>query len=99
MQQPHALLKMRSVTDEMAVIRTWLANERTFLAYLRTFIAAFAAGVGFIKFTGDLFFVRTGFVLAAISPAVLIMGLCCFVRTQRAISHAILESGDPARRA
>lgn len=72
-----------SLTDEMAVARTKLTNKRTFLAYMRTFIGTLAARVGFIKFTEDLFFVCTGFVLVAISPFVLVFGLRRFIQMKR----------------
>ncbi len=91
MPETNNLIKLPSVTDEMALIRTKLANERTFLAYLRTFIGSFAAGTGFIKFTGDLFFVRVGFVLTAISPVILIFGLIRFIRVRHLIALPLLE--------
>lgn len=89
----HAL----SVTDEMALIRTRLANERTFLAYLRTFIGSFAAGVGLIKFTGSPLFVGTGYVLAVLSPVILTIGLCRLFRVRRALEASIFRRLSGAR--
>ncbi len=80
-----------SITNEMAIIRTELANERTFLAYFRTFIGAFAAGVGLIKFTGDIFFVRTGFAMTAVSPFILIFGVYRFIQVRHLISASISD--------
>ncbi len=77
------LRRLRSATDELAMIRTQLANERTFLAYVRTFIGAFGAGVGLIKLTDDPAFVGTGFGLAIIAPLILAVGLVRMVRTKR----------------
>lgn len=98
MQDTNHLIKMSSITDEMAVIRTRLANERTFLAYSRTFIGSFAAGVGFIKFTGDLLFVRIGFVMVAISPFILAFGLLRFIQVKRGIALSAFKKIASGRR-
>ena len=39
-----------TVRDDLALVRTRLANERTFLAYLRTALALFAGGAVLLQF-------------------------------------------------
>lgn len=80
-----------STTDEMAFIRTKLANERTFLAYVRTVIGIFAAGVGLIKFTGSLFFVYIGFFLVILSPCILILGIYRFIRVKHILTLSVFQ--------
>jgi putative membrane protein len=46
--------------DELAIDRTLLANERTLLAYLRGGITLVLAGVTFIHFAHDAWFVALG---------------------------------------
>lgn len=75
----------------MAIVRTKLANERTLLAYMRTFIGAFAAGVGFIKFTGDIFFVYTGFIMVSLAPFIMIFGVVRFFRVKRVIVLSLFD--------
>ena len=80
-----------SITDELALVRTKLANERTFLAYLRTFVGAFAAGIGLIKFTEEIFFVYAGFTLAGIAPIILLFGTVRAIKVKREIELSFIS--------
>lgn len=43
----------RSRSDELALIRTDLANERTLLAYLRTSLMVLGTGITLVKFFAE----------------------------------------------
>lgn len=66
--------------DELALVRTDLANERTLLAYGRTALMVIATGVTLIKFFPESSLVRTsGWVLALIGSIVGMIGAVRFV--------------------
>lgn len=93
----HALHKFRTTAEDLAMIRTELANERTFLAYIRTFIGTFASGVGLIKLTDEPTFVGTGFGLAIIAPIILAFGIARTIKTN--LKLRVIESSMEASEA
>lgn len=74
----------RSRTDDLALVRTDLANERTLLAYLRTSLMVFGTGVTLIKFFADTDSLRqTGWGLAAAGCVVGVIGIIRFFSMRR----------------
>ena len=69
--------------DYLAMYRTELANERTLLAYFRTFIGTFAAGVGLVKLIDESIYIIIGYILMAISPIILIIGLLRYIHYRK----------------
>lgn len=65
-------------TDYLALERTFLANERTFLAYFRTFIVFLSSGVAIVKLPMLSEIQIIGYILIAIAPILLIMGIVRF---------------------
>lgn len=80
--------------DDLALIRTKLANERTFLAYLRTFVGSFVAGIGLIEFTGNLLSLYTGFVLLVAAPVILVVGIVRVIGAKKEIGRSFLSGGN-----
>lgn len=74
-----------SITDELAIDRTRLANERTFLAYFRTFIVILSSGLAILKM--DLFeqIRNLGYFFVIIAPVLLIIGVSRFFYVKRRI--------------
>ncbi len=69
--------------DNLALIRTDLANERTLLAYGRTALMVAATGATLLKFYPDSPIVRLGsWPLIAIGVGIALMGLIRFFRLQ-----------------
>ena len=75
-----------SLTDDLAIDRTRLANERTFLAYFRTFIVILSSGLAILKM--DLFeqIKNLGYFFLIISPILLIIGISRFYYVKRRIA-------------
>lgn len=72
--------------NELALIRTDLANERTLLAYTRTSLMMAGTGGTLIKFFGnstDLLY--TGFALLGVGAIVFVIGLIRFRNTAKRI--------------
>ena len=64
-----------SLTDELALDRTRLANERTFLAYFRTFIVFLSSGFAIIKLELLQEIEWIGYSLVVIAPILLTLGV------------------------
>ncbi len=62
------------LTDQLAIVRTQLANTRTFLAYFRSSVFFLATGLSIIhiNFFEDVPYLGWGFVV--LSPMLFIMG-------------------------
>ena len=70
--------------DDLALIRTDLANERTLLAYGRTSLMVAASGVTLIKFfPGTVIAASLGWSLVVASTCVASLGVIRFSRLQR----------------
>ena len=67
-----------SLSDQLAVARTNLANERTFLAYFRTGIVLFSSGVAMVRLDILEKIYDLGLVLICISPVIIFIGLFRF---------------------
>ncbi|MBN2398775.1 MAG: DUF202 domain-containing protein [Candidatus Aminicenantes bacterium] len=74
--------------DELAIIRTNLANERTFLAYMRTALAFLAAGAGMIHFFQSPIIHSAGWFLFGAGITILVFGNVRFIIIKRRISQA-----------
>ena len=70
-------------TDDLARLRTKLANERTLLAYVRTGLAIAAAGASLITFFDSLASQLLGWSLCIIGVLALLIGLVRFRRVDR----------------
>jgi putative membrane protein len=65
-----------SLTDQLAAIRSFLANERTFLSYQRTALTVLVGGFSLIKFFQDYPWIQyVGYALIPFSVAFVIVGL------------------------
>lgn len=70
----------RSRPDDLALIRTDLANERTLLAYLRTSLMVFGTGATLIKFFADSdWLCQTGWGLVVAGLFVGVLGVIRFL--------------------
>ncbi len=74
------------VRDNLAVIRTALANERTLLAYSRTALALVAAGAFFVKFTNSRILELCGWFLMPLGAMIFLFGLWRFQRTRKMLA-------------
>jgi putative membrane protein len=77
-------------SEQLAVIRTNLANERTMLAYLRTFVVIFGGGLAMIQLDALANLRWLGAVLVCTSPAVLVAGLVRFKQVRSKINDPTL---------
>jgi len=74
-----------SLTDTLALDRTRLANERTFLAYFRTFIVFLSSGFAILKLEILEDIALLGYILLAIAPMLLIIGITRFFYVKKSI--------------
>lgn len=73
------------LTDRLAIERTRLANERTFLAYFRSTIVFLSSGFAIIKLKILSEIEWIGYILIAIGPILLLIGLTRFIYVKRSI--------------
>jgi putative membrane protein len=73
--------------DELALVRTHLANERTLLAYVRTGLAFSAGGAGLILFISSRPSWILGWSLVGVGLAVIISGVARFSVVRGSISR------------
>lgn len=64
-----------SLTDNLAIDRTRLANERTFLAYFRTFIVFLSSGFAIVKLDLLEKIIWIGYMLTIIKSILFLIGL------------------------
>lgn len=74
-----------SLSDELAVARTNLANERTFLAYFRTSIVLFSSGIAIVRLDFFEKMYDFGLILTLISPIIILIGTLRFWRFKKKI--------------
>lgn len=74
-----------SLTDELAIARTNLANERTYLAYFRTSVVLFSSGVAIVRLEFFEKMYDFGLGLVIISPIVILIGTMRFWRFKNKI--------------
>lgn len=74
-----------STTDKLAIERTRLANERTFLAYFRSAIVFLSSGFAILKLEVLQEVKWMGFVLIAIGPVLLLIGIYRLLYVKRRI--------------
>jgi putative membrane protein len=68
-----------SRSEELALLRTRLANERTLLSYVRTALGLGAAGLGLVFLLEGPLTDAFGWMLVALGVAVLVFGVWRFV--------------------
>lgn len=73
------------LSDQLAVERTRLANERTFLAYFRSAIVFLSSGFAIIKLKILDEIEWIGYILIAIGPILLLIGLIRLLYVKRSI--------------
>lgn len=73
-----------SLSDQLAIDRTHLANERTLLAYVRSGIALVVAGFSLINFFRDDIYVLVGALLVPTGLLTVVLG---WWRCQRRSRH------------
>ncbi len=76
-----------SLSDQLALSRTQLANERTFLAYFRSFIVMLSSGFAIIKIEELSSIYDLGVLLTIIAPFLLIIGLVRYFYTKSKINR------------
>jgi putative membrane protein len=74
-----------TVQQDLAVRRTWLANERTLLAYVRTFLGFVGLGVALIAVFDSSPGSTVGGVSIVTGGVVMIAGLASYLRTRSAL--------------
>lgn len=74
------------VRDQLALIRTVLANERTFLAYLRTSLAFIVAGIAAIHFLRMPVAISSGAFFVLLGSLCLGIGIMRYRRARREIA-------------
>jgi putative membrane protein len=78
--------------DQLAAVRSILANERTFLAYQRTALALVVAGFSFIKFF-DFFWIKiVGWIFIPASIISFTIGVLRYIRMRDLILGLEIES-------
>lgn len=77
--------KELNLNDQLAAIRSILANERTFLAYQRTALATFVAGLTILQFFLNFWFQFIGFLLIPIAIFTIALGFVRYRKTRRYI--------------
>lgn len=78
--------KTMTLADELALLRTKLANERTSLAYFRTFVVFLSSGFAILKLEMLQEIKIVGYFLLIIAPLVLLIGLGRFFYVKRKLS-------------
>lgn len=73
------------IRDSLAMQRTKMANERTLLSYIRTAMAMVLAGLTFIKFFEDLFYIGIGIFSIPIGVGVAYFGYHRFTEKRKEI--------------
>lgn len=63
-----------NLADQLAAVRSILANERTYLSYQRTALTLLAAGFTFIKFFDLIWIIVLGWVFLPASIVTIILG-------------------------
>jgi putative membrane protein len=82
-----------AVSDDLALMRTDLANERTLLAYLRTAATFAAGGIGLARLVTDPAMVRVGWALVPLGALVMAVGAVRFRRTRRLLEQVRATGG------
>lgn len=75
-----------NLRDELAIDRTFLANERTLLAYLRSGVALFIAGTSIIHFTSARWFQVIGITCIPVGIIAITIGIFRYRKVNKAIS-------------
>jgi len=70
-------------SDELAAVRTHLANERTLLAYVRTALAFLATGAGLIHFFVSVLARAAGWTFLALGVVTFAVGIGRFVQVRQ----------------
>lgn len=69
-----------NLNDQLAAVRSILANERTFLSYQRTALTLAAVGFSLIKFFDEFWSDVTGWAFIAFSFVTIILGIIRYRR-------------------
>lgn len=75
-----------NLNDNLAIVRTHLANERTFLAYFRTAVVFLSSGIVILKMTIFQELLELGYGLLILTPFVLGYGLFRFIKVRNKIA-------------
>jgi len=65
-------------SEQLAALRTALANERTFLAYFRSFIVTLSSGLAILKLDMLSSLKTLGIILTVVAPIMLLIGIFRF---------------------
>lgn len=78
--------------DQLAAVRSILANERTFLAYQRTALALVITGFSFIKFFDSFWIEVIGWIFIPSSIISITIGILRYIRMRDLILGLEIES-------
>lgn len=81
----------RSLTDNLAIERTKLANERTFLAYFRSAIVILSSGLAILKLQLFEEIEWLGYILVFLGPILFLVGLLRLLYVKRTIRRLYKE--------
>lgn len=85
----------RTLSDELAIDRTLLANERTFLAYARTSLAFGAAGATALQLMTGWMALATGYPFLGLALGVVLLGGWRAWSVQRRVRSARQQVDPP----
>jgi putative membrane protein len=77
-----------SLTDELAIDRTVLANERTLLAYIRTALGFLVLGLTFHHFLEQVAYHILGFTFMGFAAVLFTFGIVRFLQVRRSLRIA-----------
>jgi len=85
--EKNKLTRIESLTLEM----TNLANERSFLAYIRTVVVVLSSSLAILKLELFQDLKILGYILGAMSPIILTIGIVRFFQVKKTIKRIILK--------
>jgi putative membrane protein len=83
-----------NLTDQLAAVRSILANERTFLSYQRTALTLGAAGFTFLEFFDELWIEIIGWIFLPAAIFTILIGILRYIRTRNLILNLEIKTSD-----
>lgn len=85
-----------SLSEQLALDRTILANERTFLSYMRTSLTIFVVGISFIELLDSPIIEIIGVIFLPIALSIFILGVKIYLKIRKELYNMRekIESND-----